>query len=259
MRLGQFGKDDDDDAVMGIVLMRRNENPSKVVERLYKKLPDIKASLPEGIKLEKLYDRQELVNHTIETVFHNVFEGITLVVIVLIVFLFDLPSGLIASMAIPLSLCLALMLLNISHISANLLSQGAIDFGIIVDGAVVMVENAFAQLSHLPADATQGRAKGAGTALRPTGGHTDSVCYYDHHGRLFAHFYFRRCGRQIVQTARFHNELLSHWCNCFGPFYHPQFDRHLPYQKTSQTSGKPRHHLRSLDLQTGSGLVSAPQ
>jgi cobalt-zinc-cadmium resistance protein CzcA len=159
VRLGQFGKNEDDDAVMGIVLMRRYENPSKVVERLYKKLPDIRASLPEGIKLEKLYDRQELVDHTIDTVFHNVFEGITLVVIVLIVFLFDLTSGLIASIAIPLSLCLALILLNVCHISANLLSQGAIDFGIIVDGAVVMVENAFAQLSQMPATATRDERK----------------------------------------------------------------------------------------------------
>ena len=80
VRLGQFGKNDDDDAVMGIVLMRRGENPSKVVERLYEKLPDIRASLPDGVKLEKLYDRQELVDHTVETVYHNVFEGITLVV-----------------------------------------------------------------------------------------------------------------------------------------------------------------------------------
>ena len=108
-----------------------------------------------GFKLEKLYDRQELVDHTLETVFHNVFEGIGLVVIVLIIFLFDLTSGLIASIAIPLSLCLAFLLLHTFHIAANLLSLGAIDFGIIVDGAVVMVENAFARLTQLPDDATK--------------------------------------------------------------------------------------------------------
>jgi len=149
IRLGQFGKNDDDDALQGIILMRRGSNASKVVERVYKLLPEVKASLPDGIKLVKLYDRQELVEHTLDTVFHNVLEGILLVVAVLILFLFDLSSGLIASVAIPFSLCLALLLLSTFHIAANLLSLGAIDFGIIVDGAVVMVENVFAKLSQL--------------------------------------------------------------------------------------------------------------
>jgi cobalt-zinc-cadmium resistance protein CzcA len=154
IRLGQLGKNDDDDAVMGIVLMRRGENASRVVDRLYKRLPDIRAALPEGVRLEKLYDRQELVTHTLDTILHNVGEGIGLVVTVLIIFLFDLTSGLIASAAIPLSLCIGLFLLAVSHIPANLLSLGAVDFGIIVDGAVVMVENAFARLSALPDSAT---------------------------------------------------------------------------------------------------------
>lgn len=152
IRLGQFGKNDDDDSLEGIVLMRRGANASKVMERVYKKLPEIRESLPDGVKLVKLYDRQELVDHTLETVFHNVFEGILLVVGLLIIFLFDVTSGLIASVSIPLSLCLAFMLLSTFHIAANLLSLGAIDFGIIVDGAVVMVENAFARLSCLPED-----------------------------------------------------------------------------------------------------------
>jgi len=154
LRLGQFGKNDDDDALEGIVLMRRGENASKVVERVLEKLPEIKASVPQGIKLEKLYNRQELVEHTLDTVFHNVFEGILLVITVLIIFLFDLTSGLIASIAIPLSLCLALLLLDILHIPANLLSLGAIDFGIIVDGAVVMVEHAFLRMSQMPDGST---------------------------------------------------------------------------------------------------------
>lgn len=154
VRLGQLGKNDVDDAIMGIVLMRRGENASRVVERLYQRLPAIKDALPKGVKLVKLYDRQDLVDHTMHTVYHNVFEGILLVVTVLIVFLADLSSGLIASVAIPLSLCIGLTLLNVCHISANLLSLGAIDFGIIVDGAVVMVENAFARLSLMPDDST---------------------------------------------------------------------------------------------------------
>jgi heavy metal efflux system protein len=153
LRLGQFGKNDDDDALEGIVLMKRGENASKIVQRVYQKLPEIKALLPDGIKLEKLYDRQELVNHTLDTVFHNVLEGILLVVSVLIIILFDLTSGLVASIAIPLSLCLALALLDLLHIPANLLSLGAIDFGIIVDGAVVMVEHAYARMKSLPENA----------------------------------------------------------------------------------------------------------
>jgi heavy metal efflux system protein len=154
VRLGQFGNKEDDDAVMGIVLMRRGENPSTVVKRVYAKLGEIQSSLPDGVKLVKLYDRQELVDHTLETISHNVFEGIFLVVVVLIIFLFDFTSGLIASVSIPLALCFALFLLSVCHIPANLLSLGAIDFGIIVDGAVVMVENAFARLGEMDPDAS---------------------------------------------------------------------------------------------------------
>lgn len=156
LRLGQFGKNEDDDALEGIVLMKRGENASKIVEKVYEKLPEIKSALPNGITLEKLYDRQELVQHTLDTVFHNVLEGILLVVTVLIVFLFDVTSGLVASVAIPLSLCLALLLLDLLHIPANLLSLGAIDFGIIVDGAVVMVEHAYSRMRGLPDEASLG-------------------------------------------------------------------------------------------------------
>ncbi|HEY9757531.1 MAG TPA: CusA/CzcA family heavy metal efflux RND transporter [Oculatellaceae cyanobacterium] len=159
LRLGQFGKNEDDDALEGIVLMKRGLNASKIVAELKKRLPAIKAGLPEGIKLEKLYDRQELVDNTLDTVGHNVLEGISLVVVVLIVFLFDLTSGLIAAVAIPVALSVALILLKTFHISANLLSLGAIDYGIIVDGAVVMVEYAFAKLSALPHEATREERK----------------------------------------------------------------------------------------------------
>jgi cobalt-zinc-cadmium resistance protein CzcA len=154
LRLGQFGENEDDDALEGIVLMKRGLNASKVVAALKDKLPDIQASLPKGIKLEKLYDRQELVDNTLNTVGHNVLEGISLVVVVLVIFLFDITSALIAAVAIPVALSLALILLKTFHISANLLSLGAIDYGIIVDGAVVMVEYVYLQLSHLPADAS---------------------------------------------------------------------------------------------------------
>lgn len=153
LRLGQFGLNDDDDALEGIVLMKRGLNASKVVAELKKHLPEIQAALPEGMKLVKLYDRQELVDKTLDTVFHNVLEGISLVVVVLVIFLFDFVSAFIAAVAIPVALSLALILLKTFHISANLLSLGAIDYGIIVDGAVVMVEYVFLNLSGLPAGA----------------------------------------------------------------------------------------------------------
>lgn len=148
VRLGQFGKNRDSDDVMGIVLMRRGENPSRVIERLYDKFPEIQKSLPQGVRLVPLYDRLELVRKTLETVFHNLGEGIVLVIIVLIVFLFDFTSGLIAATVIPLALLFSFICLKVFQIPANLLSLGAIDFGIIVDGAVVMVENAFRRLSE---------------------------------------------------------------------------------------------------------------
>ena len=148
VRLGQFGKNRDNDDVMGIVLMRRGENPSRVIQRLYEKFPEIQKSLPQGVRLVPLYDRLQLVRETLETVFHNLGEGIVLVVCVLIVFLFDLTSGLVAATVIPLALLFSFICLNLFHIPANLLSLGAIDFGIIVDGAVVMVENAFRRLSE---------------------------------------------------------------------------------------------------------------
>lgn len=153
LRLGQFGLNNDDDAIEGIVDLHRGENASVVVERLKKKLPEIQAALPDGVKLVKLYDRQDLVNKTMDTVFHNVLEGICLVVIVLVIFLFDFVSALIAAIAIPVALSTALILLKTFHISANLLSLGAIDYGIIVDGAVVMVEYVFLKLSELPGNA----------------------------------------------------------------------------------------------------------
>jgi heavy metal efflux system protein len=159
LRLGQWGEQNDDDAIEGIVLMRRGENASRVVAELKKRLPEIQANLPAGMRLEKLYDRQELVDNTLNTVYHNVLEGISLVVVVLVVFLFDLTAALIAAIAIPVALATALLLLHACHISANLLSLGAIDYGIIVDGAIVMVEYAFMKLSQLPDDATVAERK----------------------------------------------------------------------------------------------------
>lgn len=148
VRLGQVGKNRQDDVIQGIVLMRRGEDPSAVIQRLYEKFPEIQATLPRGIRLTPLYDRTELLRRTLDTIGHNVAEGIVLVVIVLLLFLFEVRSALIAATVIPLALLFAFVLLNVFRIPANLLSLGAVDFGIIVDGTVVMVENIYRRLAH---------------------------------------------------------------------------------------------------------------
>ncbi len=148
VRLGQVGKNIQDDVVQGIVLMRRGENPSQVIERIYEKLPEIEASLPTGVKLIPLYDRMDLMRKTMDTISHNVAEGIVLVVAVLLLFMFEVRSALITATVIPLALLIAFILLDVFRIPANLLSLGAVDFGIIVDGTVVMVENIHRELAN---------------------------------------------------------------------------------------------------------------
>ena len=147
-RLGQFGFMTQNDAVEGIVLMRTGEQAQTVLQRVEKKTAELNNGiLPKDVKVRPFYDRTELVALTTHTVRHNLLYGILLVVVVLIFFLYDVRAGLIVAVAIPLSLLFAFICLDIKHIPANLLSIGAIDFGILVDGAVVMVENIHRQLS----------------------------------------------------------------------------------------------------------------
>ncbi len=149
VRLGQVGKNDDDDVVEGIVLMRRGENPSRAVDNIKEAWDDIQAGLPPGMKLAPLYDRTALVRKTSETIGRNVAEGIFLVVVILMLYLFQIRSALIAAASIPMSLCTAMILLNVFDMPANLLSLGAIDFGIIVDASIIMVENIIRHLANL--------------------------------------------------------------------------------------------------------------
>jgi cobalt-zinc-cadmium resistance protein CzcA len=151
VRLGQVGKNEDDDVVEGIVLMRRGENPSRAVDNILAAWNDIQAGLPPGMRLAPLYDRTALVRKTSETIGHNVAEGIVLVVVILMLYLFQVRSALIAAVSIPMSLCTAMILLYVFDIPANLLSLGAIDFGIIVDASIIMVENIIRHLSEMGA------------------------------------------------------------------------------------------------------------
>lgn len=128
--------------VEGIVLLRRYENPSEVLADLKVRIDELEAhELPEGVTIRKLYDRSFLIDHSLHTVGQTLFEGISIVVVVLIFFLGSARSALVVALTIPFSLLFAFILMRLTGIPANLLSLGAIDFGIIVDGACVMVEH----------------------------------------------------------------------------------------------------------------------
>jgi len=135
-------KIDINSGIQGLIAMRRGENASEVIVGLKNRIDDINAhDLPPGVRLRVTYDRSELVNSTIHTVSRTLFEGISIVIIVLIFFIGSIRSALVVAATIPLSMLFAFVMMKITGIPANLLSLGAIDFGIIVDGAVVMVEN----------------------------------------------------------------------------------------------------------------------
>ena len=155
VRIGQVGKNLDNDVVEGIVLMRKGENPTKTIKNLQNKLPDIKAQLPKGVHLKPFYERSELIHNTMHTIGHNVICGIVFVIIVLFAFILDLRITLIASLVIPFALGFAFTLFKIFDIPANLLSMGAVDFGIIVDGAVILMENIFRCLAEYKWQLTQ--------------------------------------------------------------------------------------------------------
>jgi cobalt-zinc-cadmium resistance protein CzcA len=147
-RLGQFGYQDQDDAVEGVILMRTGEKTQEVLKRVEAKTQDLNRNiLPKDVKIHTFYDRSDLISLTTETVERNLLRGMVLVVIVLVFFLYDIRAGLIVATTIPLALLWAFICLDLRDVSANLLSIGAVDFGILVDGAVVMVENIFRQLA----------------------------------------------------------------------------------------------------------------
>jgi cobalt-zinc-cadmium resistance protein CzcA len=143
-RLGQVGRDKDPDVVEGIIVMRKGENPSEVIKNLKVKINQLNNSiLPDDVKINTFYDREDLVNFATHTVLHNMFEGIIFVTVIVFLFMADWRTTIIVSVVIPLALLFAFICLKLKGMSANLLSMGAIDFGIIIDGAVVMMEGIF--------------------------------------------------------------------------------------------------------------------
>lgn len=149
-RLGKVSRDEDQpDVIEGIVVMRKGENPAEVLTHVREKVKDLNENiLPKDVKIDTFYDRTNLMDYAQETVLHNLFEGIVLVTVIVLVFMADWRTTLTVAIIIPLSLLFAFMLMRINGMSANLLSMGAIDFGIIIDGAVVMVEGIFVALDH---------------------------------------------------------------------------------------------------------------
>src|SRR3954452_20015861 len=149
-RLGIAGQDQEDDIVQGIVLMRRGEQSSPTIERVEKLVETINNSsiLPPGVRIERIYDRKDLIETTTHTVLENMSVGIVLIVLLQWIFLGDLRSALIVGATIPFALFFAVSILVLRGESANLLSVGAIDFGLIVDATVIMVEAIFRRLSH---------------------------------------------------------------------------------------------------------------
>ena len=148
-RLGIAGKDNDDDIVQGIVLMRRGEKSMPTIKRVQQEVERINASniLPSGVRIERIYDRKDLIDITTSTVLHNMIVGIGLIFFLQWAFLGNLRSAVIVGMTIPFALFFAVGILVMRGESANLLSVGAIDFGLIVDATVIMVESIFRWLS----------------------------------------------------------------------------------------------------------------
>ncbi|HET8705291.1 MAG TPA: efflux RND transporter permease subunit, partial [Pseudomonadales bacterium] len=157
-RLGIAGQDQDDDVVQGIVLMRRGAESLPTIKRVEAEVENINHGniLPPGVHLEKIYDRSELIGVTIHTVLHNMVVGIGLIFLVQWIFLGNLRSAIIVALTIPFALFFAIILLVLNGESANLLSVGAIDFGLIVDSTVIMVENIYRHLSETKAERKTG-------------------------------------------------------------------------------------------------------
>ncbi|HEX9490434.1 MAG TPA: CusA/CzcA family heavy metal efflux RND transporter [Stellaceae bacterium] len=169
-RLGIAGRDDDDDIVQGIVLMRRGERSLPTLARVEAELEKLNSGglLPPGARVEKIYDRRDLINVTTNTVLHNMLLGIVLIFLVQWAFLGNLRSAVIVAATIPFALCFAVDIMVLRGESANLLSVGAIDFGLVVDATVIMMENIFRHLAGAAAtrpERVRRRTAAAGAGL----------------------------------------------------------------------------------------------
>ena len=147
LRVGGVTQDGNGEVVAGIVMMLKGANSREVAQRVHEKIEDIKPSLPEGITIDEFYNRENLIDKTIKTVETNLIEGGIIVIFVLVLLLGNLRAGFIVASVIPLSMLFAIIMMNLFNVSGNLMSLGAIDFGLIVDGAVIIVESVLVALA----------------------------------------------------------------------------------------------------------------
>lgn len=146
-RLGQVGLDDDNDLVEGIVVMLRGENPSDVIEKLRDRIDELNERiLPKGVTIVPFIDRTELVDTTVHTVTKNLIEGVLLVSLIVFIFMYNWRTTVIVASVIPLSFLFAIIMLRIQGLPANLISMGALDFGLLLEGTLVIVEQVFVSL-----------------------------------------------------------------------------------------------------------------
>jgi len=146
-RLGQAGLDKDNDVVEGIVIMLRGENPGDVIKKLRERVDELNERiLPSNVKIVPFIDRTELVNHTVHTVSKNLVEGILLVSLIVFIFLYNWRTTVIVASVIPLAFLFAIIMLRIQGLPANLISMGALDFGLLLEGTLVIVETVFVSL-----------------------------------------------------------------------------------------------------------------
>ncbi len=173
-RLGEFGYKTQDDAVEGVIMLRTGEKTQDVLKAVEAKTQDLNDHvLPKDVKIVPFYDRTDLIHLTTDIVAQNLVRGMLLVVVILIFFLYDVRAGLIVATTIPLALLVAFICLDVQGASANLLSIGAIDFGILVDGAVVMVENIFRQIAL-----REGKPLDVGEVIRDAAAEVDRPLFY---------------------------------------------------------------------------------
>jgi cobalt-zinc-cadmium resistance protein CzcA len=148
IRAGLVTRDGEGEIVLGMVLMLIGENSRQVVGRVKDEVAKLQTSLPPGVTIEALYDRTHLIDQTLDTVIHNLIEGGALVIVILLLLLGNIRGGLIVALAIPLSMLFAANIMFATGVTASLMSLGAIDFGMIVDSSVIMVENCVRRLAH---------------------------------------------------------------------------------------------------------------
>lgn len=147
-RYGAVCYNDQGEVAGGVVMMLKGANSSEVIKSVKTRIEEIRKSLPEGVEIEAFLDRTKMVSHAIATVETNLMEGALIVIFVLVMFLGNLRAGLVVASVIPLAMLFAITMMNVFGVSGNLMSLGALDFGLIVDGAVIIVEAVMHQLSH---------------------------------------------------------------------------------------------------------------